>query len=48
MFKGMNALNVISFFNHFNEVKLIYSTGVQDGIPAGEKSQETLTSRFYG
>jgi len=44
----MNALNVISFFNHFNEVKLIYSTGVQDGIPAGKKSQETLTSRFYG
>jgi len=37
----MNALNVISFFNHFNEVKLIYSTGVQDGIPAGKKSQET-------
>jgi len=45
----MNALNVISFFfNHFNEVKLIYSIGVQDGIPAGKKSQETLTSRFYG
>jgi len=43
----MNAQNVISFLNHFNQEKIIYFTGVQDGIPAGKKFN-IKTSRFYG